>query len=203
VATSRNEGINKVVKRGLSLKSNFLKVVQTVHARLEAQDTKTGFADMKASIDFTGFSRLTAHIFKPVHEMISNNCSEYALGKFIVQAALGVGDYTLRAELVGECPENSPEHGLRFAGHDWPESNLNTVTQTSFDMCSHFRSGTITEYVAKHVHDKNFVCYAVAHLRAPPGTAPQIVVLHGKHEAAANNMTQYMKFFCTCGFSVR
>ena len=58
MATSRNEGINKVVKRGLSLKSNFLKVVQTVHARLEAQDTKTGFADMKASIDFTGFNAL-------------------------------------------------------------------------------------------------------------------------------------------------
>ena len=208
VATSRNEGINKHVKTNLNQRSSLKTVVVEVNQRSAYQDAVSGHEDFLTQMNTKEAATSAAQCFPSVFKTIEQHCTKYTLSDFTVQARIGVTDYKLVGRLENECPENSPEHMPTWGGADWAttDETHNALLNTDFAVCDFFRSTTITEFVANHVPDGDYVCYAVAHQRADTTKAPQIVVLYGKHETSnehEHNAIQYLKFFCTCGFSTR
>jgi hypothetical protein len=189
VATQRNEGINRHVKKGLSKGSSLEKVIREVNKRVKYQADKSAFQETFALLPFKEMSSLTEKRFPLAFAALVKNCSDYAKGRFCQQASLGISAY----KILGTCegiPEDSPDQELA-----WGEITL--------DQCDSFRSSSIKEFVTDNVPDGDFVCYAVQRIEgAYCHTVPQIVVLYCKDDTAGS-CNQYRKFFCTCGFSTR
>jgi hypothetical protein len=206
VATSRNEGINKHVKTNLNSKSSLLSVVREVNKRTAYQAVVATHEDLATQINTKEVVGSLARSFPRVYDTVKEHCSSYALSNLSLQARLGVSDYKLTARLENECPESSTAHTALWGSATWAHTDdaHNMLLNTEFTTCDLFRSRPITEFVAKYVPDGRFVCYAVEHHRAETTKVPQIVVLYNKLEASGEHNThQFLKFFCTCGFSIR
>jgi hypothetical protein len=197
LATSRNEGINKHVKRGLSKASSLVKVIHNLILRVEYQRDKSLFQDTFADMPFKEMVTSTIRSFALAYGVVLLQCSDYAVGRFCQQASLGVSAYKGPVVVQGNGAEDSLECEL--------EGDANTTfdaTET-LDKGDSVRSSSVNQFIVENVLDGDYVCYAVQRQEgAFSHVPPHIVVLYDRDHTATSHI-QYLKFFCTCGFSTR
>ena len=197
LATSRNEGINKWVKRGLNAASSLERVLNNLILRIDYQKDKSLFQDTFADMPFKEMVTSTERSFALAYGVVLLYCSDYALGRFCQQANLGVSTYKGPVAVQGTGPEDSPESEL-----DWVANTIFDATDT-LDKSDSGRSSSIEEFITAHVLDGDCVCYAVQRQEgAFSHVPPHIVVLYERDQTATSHI-QYLNFFCTCGFSTR
>ena len=196
VSTQRNEGINKHCKAGLSKSGDLAKVINEVNARIDYQEDRSLFQSTLQETDYKRMATSAQESFKHAYAAMQLVCSDFGRGLFNKQAGMIV-HYKVVGQLHGACPEDSPEEVWNWAA----TTTFDAVT--TLDKCDAFRSSSVKEFIHKHVSDADYVCYALQRQEAALNkAAPQIVVLYDKDQTSSEH-AQYLKFFCTCGFSTR
>ena len=195
MSTQRNEGINSHAKRNCSKKTSLKKLFTELIYLTEYQHDKSQFKNIMQDLNIKESATTASDNFKEAHALMHKHCSDYAMSRFFQQASVGSSSYKVVGKLVATCPEDSPDEVWTWAPPTTSFSALETL-----DKCDAHRSSSVRELIQEKVADNDYLCFAVQHERSH--AAPQIVVLHGRAETAGNN-PQYLKFFCTCGFSTR
>ena len=188
-STQRNEGMNKHVKTNLGKKASLPKVVTQLNTLSQKQGERSLLEVVKAQMPYKTSVTTAEHIFEHAFKDITKQCSPYAKAKTVQHAAFGISTYGAQRWDPGVCPEDS----LEEVGND------DHLGVHGADHCDSYRCNS-PKAIIEEKGLQSFICYTVQPEAASRNkNPPQTVILYDEDESS----TQYLKFFCTCGESIR